>query len=254
MSVTTDAIEGIKQMILSGRVGPGDKLPREKELAVSLGLSRSSLREAVRALAALKVLEVRQGDGTYITSLAPEMLLDVMGFGMELMNDPSPLEIFEVRRFLETAATAIATVRIRHDEVEALRHCMARMEAAKSVEELVRVDEEFHHIIATATRNSVLVALLNNLSSRTVRARIWRGVMENGVLEKTKQWHEAILRGIEVRDPEFARAADLMHILEGEVWLRRALGRESIDGEVSPSGLLTGVTKGHAKSWPRLEA
>lgn len=224
MSVTTEAIEKIKGMILSGEVRPGDKLPRENELAERLALSRSSLREAVRALAALNVLETRQGDGTYVTSLTPEVLLEVIGFGIDLVTDPSLTEVFQVRRFLETAATAAAATSITDDELASLRECMARMDRAESVEELVRADEEFHHIVAVATRNTVLVALLDNLSSRTVRARLWRGTMETGVVERTKEWHHAILEGLEARDPQLARAADLMHLAEGESWLRRALG------------------------------
>jgi len=90
--------------------------------------------------------------------------------------------------------------------------------------DLVHVDEEFHRIVAEATGNSVLVALMDNLSSRTLRARLWRGVMERGALDRTKQWHRAILEGLEARDPEVATAADLMHLAEGEAWLRRALG------------------------------
>src|SRR5919204_1264238 len=169
MSVTTEAIEKVKEMILSGELQPGDKLPRENELAERLGVSRSSLREAVRALAALNVIEARQGDGTYVTSLTPEVLLEVIGFGIDLVTDPSLLEVFEVRRYLETAATAAAAISITVDELASLRECLDRMDRAESVEELVRLDEEFHHIVADATRNSVLVALTDNLSSRTVR-------------------------------------------------------------------------------------
>lgn len=226
MSVTTETIEKIKGMILSGDVLPGDRLPPESELAERLGVSRSSLREAVRALAVLNVVEARQGDGTYITSLTPDVLLESMSFGIELVNDPSLLEVFQVRRFLETEATAAAAIGITEDELDALRECMSRMERAESTEQLVRADEEFHHIVAGATRNSMLVALLDSLSSRTVRARLWRAVIERGAVERTKQWHHAILEGLEARDPELARAADLMHIAEGEAWLRRALGRE----------------------------
>jgi GntR family transcriptional regulator, transcriptional repressor for pyruvate dehydrogenase complex len=230
VSVTSEAIEKIKEMILSGELQPGAKLPRENELAERLGLSRNSLREAVRALSALNVVEVRQGDGTYVTSLTPEVLLDVVGFGIDLVTDPSLVDVFEVRRFLETAATAAAAVSITDDELAALKECMDRMGRAESVEELVRVDEEFHRIVAGATGNSVLVALMDNLSSRTVRARLWRGVMERGVVERTKQWHRAILEGLEARDPQLATAADLMHLAEGESWLRRALGRNADSG------------------------
>jgi GntR family transcriptional repressor for pyruvate dehydrogenase complex len=236
MSVTTETIEKIKEMILSGDLNPGDKLPRENELAERLGVSRSSLREAVRALALLNVVEARQGDGTYVTSLTPEVLLEAIGFGIDLVNDPSLVEVFQVRRFLETAATAVAAISISHDELTSLRDCMARMDLAESVEELVRADLEFHHIVAGATRNSVLVALLDNLSSRTVRARLWRAVMERGAVERTKQWHHAILEGLEARDPELARAADLMHLAEGESWLRRALGWDGAGDGAAPEG------------------
>jgi GntR family transcriptional regulator, transcriptional repressor for pyruvate dehydrogenase complex len=231
MSVTSEAIEKIKAMILSGELRPGDKLARESELAERLAISRSSLREAVRALAALNVLEARQGDGTYVTSLTPELLLEVIGFGVELVNDPSLLEFFQVRRFLETGATAAAASSITDAELASLRDCMARMDDAESVEELVQADEEFHRIVTFATRNSVLSALLDNLSSRTLRARLWRGVMERGAVERTKQWHHAILEGLEARDAESARAADLMHLAEGESWLRRALGVDGVEEE-----------------------
>jgi DNA-binding transcriptional regulator YhcF (GntR family) len=72
------AIEKLKDMIVSGRLRPGQRLPREADLAASLGLSRSSLREAVRALSVMRILDVRQGDGTYVSSLAPDSLLEVL--------------------------------------------------------------------------------------------------------------------------------------------------------------------------------
>ena len=77
--------------------------------------------------------------------------------------------------------------------------------------------------------------MADNLSSRTVRALRWRGVVERGSVERTKLWHHAILEGLEARDPELARVADLAHLAEGESWLRRALGRD-VDGDGEPEG------------------
>src|SRR5258706_5221397 len=97
-SVTEDAIDKIRELIISGSWGPGDRLPKESELAAQLGLSRNSLREAVRALSQLRVLEVRQVDGTYVTSLEPELLLESTSFVSHLLVGESALELFEVRR------------------------------------------------------------------------------------------------------------------------------------------------------------
>src|SRR5277367_3894561 len=80
VSVTGEAIEKIKAMIVSGDLRPGERLPVEDKLAAKLSISRGSLREAVRALALVHILDVRQGDGTYVTSLQPELLLDAVSF------------------------------------------------------------------------------------------------------------------------------------------------------------------------------
>src|SRR5580704_5393896 len=106
MAVSEEAIERIKGMIMSGELQPGDRLPKEDELAGSLGISRSSLREAVRALTLARILDVRQGDGTYVTSLRPELLLEAVSFITDFHRDDSVLHFLAVRRLLEPIATA----------------------------------------------------------------------------------------------------------------------------------------------------
>src|SRR3954449_3866606 len=108
-------------MIVSGELKPGDRLPPEKELSEALGLSRSSLREAVKALAVIRVLDVRRGDGTYVTSLTPSLLLDAMSFVVDIHQDASVLELFEVRRILEPAAAAGPTPHVPGEDVAGLR-------------------------------------------------------------------------------------------------------------------------------------
>src|SRR5215472_1250834 len=124
MAVTDEAIEKIKEMIIQGRLRPGDRLPKEADLASDLGLSRSSLREAVRALSLIHVLDVRQGDGTYVTSLEPAVLLDAMGFVIDFHRDDTVLEFLEVRRILEPAATAMAAARMTGEEAAELRQLL----------------------------------------------------------------------------------------------------------------------------------
>ncbi|HET9928915.1 MAG TPA: FadR/GntR family transcriptional regulator [Rubrobacter sp.] len=221
MALTDDAITSIKQMILSGQVGPGEKLPREKELATRLGLSRSSLREAVRALILAGVLKTRQGDGTYVTSLEPHQLLETMSLAVDLMQNRTLVELFEVRRMIEPAATALAAGRIDKEDLRRLEETLGRMDAAENVEELVEADDDFHRTVAGATGNAALAAFLQNLYGRTLRARIWRGLAEEGALDRTRISHRAIYGAISNRDAELARSAATMHIAEVEAWFRR---------------------------------
>lgn len=91
MSLTDKAIEQIRELIRSGALPPGAKLPPEPDLAAQLGLSRNLAREAVKALAVARVLEVRRGDGTYVTSLQPSLLLEGLGGAVELLQGmPAP--------------------------------------------------------------------------------------------------------------------------------------------------------------------
>jgi DNA-binding FadR family transcriptional regulator len=227
--VTTEAIDKIQGLIISGSWGPGDRLPKETELAAQLGLSRNSLREAVRALSQLRVLEVRQGDGTYVTSLEPNLLLESTSFVSHLLVGESALELFEVRRLLEGAAAALAAARIDSAGKEALRTKLEQMTETETVEELVEADVDFHAIIARAAGNTFLTSLLASLSSRTMRARIWRGREVDNALDVTRDEHRRIYEAIAGGDPELARAAAMAHIASGERWLRAQLAATSAE-------------------------
>ena len=147
MAVTDEAIEKIKAMITSGALRAGDRLPKEADLAAALGLSRNSLREAVRALALVNILNVRRGDGTYVTSLEPHILLEALNFIVDFHRDGTVLEFLQVRRILEPAATAMATERISLEEVESLQALLDSLGPNPDPEELVEKDMEFHRRI-----------------------------------------------------------------------------------------------------------
>ena len=223
MAVTDEAIVKIKEMILSGEIGPGDRLPPEKELSERLGLSRSSMREAVKALEVIRVLDVRRGDGTYVTSLEPRLLLEAMTFIVDLHDDSSILELFAVRRILEPAAVALATVQMTDAAVAALRAQVELVDESTDVEGLVAHDLEFHGAIAAAAGNSYLAGLIDSLSSHTVRARIWRGLTQEHSVERTLAEHRAIVDALERRDAELAHALTTVHISGIEQWLRDAV-------------------------------
>src|SRR5690348_10606118 len=136
MPVTDVAIEKIKEMIISGALSPGTRLPKECELAQQLGLSRSSLREAVKALCLIRVLDVRQGDGTYVTSLEPRLLLDAMTFVVDIHRDDSVLDFLAVRRILEPAATALAAHTMTEAGIAELRCLLDKVTNAPTVEDM----------------------------------------------------------------------------------------------------------------------
>lgn len=238
MSVTDDAIAKISELITSGRLNPGDRIPPEQELARLLGISRSSLREAVKALSQAKVLYVRRGDGTYVSSLEPRLLLSGMGFAVDLMQDTSLTEIFEVRRLLEPAATALAAVRITDAQVDGLRDSLQNMRGTQDPEELVIRDMDFHAHIAEASGNASLCSILEAISTRSLRARVWR-VSTVGLKSMTLSQHGTILAALADRDPHLASSAAVIHVSESERWLRDFLTRPQ-DGEPG-TGLDAGV-------------
>ncbi|MFI0981636.1 FadR/GntR family transcriptional regulator [Streptomyces sp. NPDC021093] len=223
MAVTDEAIERIKAMIVSGALRPGDRLPKESELAAELGLSRNSLREAVRALSLIRILDVRQGDGTYVTSLDPQLLLEAVSFVVDFHRDDTVLEFLAVRRILEPAATAMACLHIEEAELDTLEEQLTALGPAPSVEELVAADLEFHRSIVRGSGNSVLCSLLDGLSGPTTRARIWRGLTQEDAITRTLHEHRAILGALRARDAEAAKSWATVHIASVEQWLRSTL-------------------------------
>jgi GntR family transcriptional repressor for pyruvate dehydrogenase complex len=223
VALTDEAIEKIKSMIVSGTLRAGDRLPRETDLAAELGLSRSSLREAVKALSLVNILDVRRGDGTYVTSLQPPLLLEALSFIVDFHRDGTVLEFLEVRRILEPAATAMAAERIGDAEIEGLSKLLDSLGPHPEVEDLVANDLEFHKRISACSGNLVLCSLLDSLSGPTFRARVWRGLTQEGATERTLAEHRAIVDALGAHDPEMARSLSVVHIASVQQWLASVL-------------------------------
>ena len=220
--MTDEAILKIKEMLLSGQLKPGDRLLPEKELSEELGLSRSSLREAVKALDLIRVLDVRRGDGTYVTSLEPRLLLEAMSFVVDLHQDASILDLFEVRRILEPAAAAMAARKAGSEDIDKLNTILGEVGKQTSIEDLVAHDLKFHGFISELSGNSYLSSLLESLSSSTLRARIWRGLTEENSVERTLAEHHAIVDAMASGDAELVRSCVTVHISGVERWLEQA--------------------------------
>ncbi len=231
--LTETVIQRIKDQITSGSLGPGSRLPPESELAAEVGASRNTVREAVRALVTARVLDVRRGDGTFVTSLRPDLLLGGIGAAMDLIEEGFSLELIGVRRILEPAATALAATRLDDARADALAACIERMREAGSEAERIRHDAEFHRLVAEASGNATLASMLNAVSGRTIRARAWRGVLDEDARSRTLAQHDDILRALRAHDPTRAEAAALVHVATTESWFRDGFGdRRDADGEI----------------------
>ncbi len=183
-------------------------------------MSRSSLREATRALALVGVLESRVGDGTYVTTLEPEQLLTGVGFVSDLVSIDSLIEIHQIRRLLEPEATRLATPRLTDEDFVRLADCLGRIEDAEDAPAFIEADTGFHKVILDACGNATLASLIENLSSGTMRARLWHSLVARGAIEATLEAHVGIYNALVARDAGRAAAADVMHLAAAEDWLR----------------------------------
>ena len=220
----TSAIEPIKKsaiseeistrllsMIREKRLSPGEKLPPERELAAMLNVSRPSLREALRALAIMNVIEMRQGDGTYITSLEPDLLVEHLDFVLSLDNSTF-LQLFEARKIVEVGIASLAAERITDLQIRELEAVQTKsLSSADNFNEFLAVDLELHDIITRAAGNPFLRRFLTSLSRISLASRK-RTVTIPGVSQQAAVDHQAIIAALKNRDPEAASQAMLAHL------------------------------------------
>jgi DNA-binding FadR family transcriptional regulator len=245
MSQTEVVISGVKRMLAMGRLVPGDRLPVEKDLAAELEVSRGSLREGVRALSTLGILETRQGAGTFVTQLEPERLLSAMQFWVGLQEGVKAGEVHAVRRSLETEAAGAAAGGISEEDLERAAGILRGAEQAITGEPVdhaaaLDADIRFHRIIAEASGNGVLAALIEALSGPTVRGRMWRSTHDLPGLLQTHREHLAILAALREGDAERARVRMAAHLYGVEDFLRTASHEMGAMTEVGEAGSTAG--------------
>lgn len=211
-NVVEDTISRLMAYIERGEFAAGGRLPGEPALAKQLGVSRLSLREAVRALVAVGVLKTRQGSGTYVTDLRPDKIVQILGGLLELAHDTHILELFECRCILEAGATAQAATRISDAQLDDLRVQIDKMEASDDPERNITDDLAFHQKIVEAAGNPTLTSLVNIVAQRTVRARVWSGIVDHDALTVANEQHRSILAALAARDSMAAYSAAALHI------------------------------------------
>jgi GntR family transcriptional repressor for pyruvate dehydrogenase complex len=207
--------EQIQKLIAGGTLKPGDRLPPERELAVRFGVARSSIRDAVRTLEVMGILEPRQGAGTVVRDLSADSLVvplaTVLVRKRELVS-----ELLDVRRMLEPGLAARAAKNATVEEVIELEDILRRQGAKlRRGEPTIEEDSEFHYAIGRAARNSVLLKVLDVLMD-LLRGSREKSLQARGRAERSYAGHQRVLRAIKRRDAEAAEKAVRKHLEEIE--------------------------------------
>lgn len=210
-SVTKQVVDAIFDMVRSGRYRTGDRLPSEWELVERLGVGRSAVREAIRELAALDVVDVQPGRGTFVQSLRPDRLVRPDEIRADV-DRAVVREFLEVRQIVEPEAAARAAVRATATDLDRLTHDVERLDEAVNIGYRPPEDLGFHLDIVRATHNTALTRLAGAIVSFYQRD-------EALPTERDVREHRAILEAIRNRDVDTAREAMRNH-LQSETVLR----------------------------------
>lgn len=205
-------VQQIEESVLNGSLKPGDQLPAERELAQRLGVSRTAVREAVKALREKGLVEAYSGRGTFITdgtSHAARQSFDLM---VKIGQQESSTHLAELRLILEPGIAALAAERIEEEYLAAMREAVAVMDRAqKDPAAYIEADLDFHLAMAETVANPLILSLIDSIVGLLREQRIKIFNVEGGP-QRGQVHHKRILEAMERRDPEMARNAMRAHL------------------------------------------
>jgi GntR family transcriptional regulator, transcriptional repressor for pyruvate dehydrogenase complex len=217
----------LERLILESRLEDGDRLPSERELAAQFGVSRTVVREAVRALAAKRLLDVTGGRGTVVRAPSAESAGESMKLLLRMQGSGADADkVSEVRRILENEIAALAAIRRSADDVAALD---AVIESARTrlvdPDAFLKEDLAFHSLLARATHNELFVVLLDSLAEVLLEVRLL-GLRIPGTATRAVEHHGRVLEAVRAGDPTAARAAMDAHMDEARETLAKAIATD----------------------------
>lgn len=207
-------VDQVKQNIASGNLKKGDKLPSERQMSEMFGLSRATIREAIKALNTLGIIECSHGSGNYISSNLSNSLTEPLSI-MFMLEGGHPGHTLELRRAIEFAAAGSAARNIEETELARLRVLCDCIEASTDENEKARYDFQFHREIARASGNPLLIVLLNAVETlisehvHDARASILKDSSKEDIINRQ---HRDIVDALSRSSPEEAEKAVLAHM------------------------------------------
>jgi GntR family transcriptional repressor for pyruvate dehydrogenase complex len=214
-STAEEVAARLREMIHSGELSAGDKLPPERDLAKILGVSRPTLRAGIRSLSAVGILFSKQGAGTFVAARAESPTLDSSPLRMlSALHGFSSDEMFEARLALEMSIAGLAASRVTSEQMTTLAEEIAGMYASLNDPEQYLVhDMRFHQIVAAASGNRILTALMNMVATILFEYRS-KTVKRATDLKESAEQHHNIYRALRDHDPEGAEKAMHDHLVE----------------------------------------
>ena len=232
-TTSEEVISRLREMIHRGELRPGDRLPPERDLAKLLGVSRPTLRAGIRSLAAVGVLQSRQGAGTFVVKADGPPSLDSSPLRlMASLHGFTNAEMFEARQSLEMAVAGLAAERATGDQMATMAEEVAGMYASlDDPEQFLVHDVRFHQTVAAASGNRILTSLMNMVATILFETRI-KTVKRAKDLKESAEMHRQVYKAIRGRSPEAAREAMRDHLVRAQQGWEAEVARES-DGEHS---------------------
>lgn len=231
-STSSQVVKALTDYIFSGQVAPGEKLPSERQLAESFQVTRSAVRDAIQSLGMLGLVDIRQGDGTYLRDEGVTMLPAAIEWGL-FLGERRVMDLVEARQPIEIALAGFAAKRRTEEQLAKIEEAVeAVRDPDVSPEAFVDADVRFHFAIAEAAGNTALSGVLSGIHT-LLRAWMSKSIAAAGETRTSFGEHVAILEAIRRQDTRTAQAAMRTHMRNAERRLRRGLASEVAPDERS---------------------
>jgi GntR family transcriptional repressor for pyruvate dehydrogenase complex len=208
-------VEQIHKSIIDGDLKPGDQLPSERELGKQFGVSRTSIREGIRVLTLMGLVEVNHGRGTFIAEQTSNAIRYTMDTMITIARKEGSGNLIELREILEPEIAALAATRASEEHIQAIREAVntmaEAMEDPKRYDEYIEADLDFHLSLAEGAGNPLFLVLIDLLVVQLRQQRV-RAASKEGGLYRGQTHHRRILDAVESRDPIAARKVMFAHI------------------------------------------
>lgn len=204
----------IQQRILSGELQPGDKLPAERELAEQFGVSRTAIREAMKALTQRGLVLIQPGRGTFVTDGTSTVIRHSIDMLVRVGNETGITDLLEVREILEPQIAALAAVRASREDIEAMEEAVKAMDLAMDdPETFIEADLDFHLALAHGSKNALIPVLIDSLVD-LLREHRKRAASVEGGMGRSQPHHKIIMEAIKNKDANAAHDFMQAHLVQ----------------------------------------